>query len=190
MYSPKKIVQIIKSITAREAFKKIPKLKKEQLWGGQLWTDGYFVSTVGKHGNEGMISNYVKKQGQSDKEYKRLYEQKHGDHDCVKHFTSNCCLNISLRYANEGGISDLLPQGILYPSRVELTWQSLIVSVNPQVKKKATHVVSIDSIVIPMEHQLLSLLPKPSQQIPWPLSIQAKNVDTNETTINAIRVPR
>ena len=41
MYSPKKIVQIIKSITAREIFKKCPLVKK-QLWGGELWTDGYF----------------------------------------------------------------------------------------------------------------------------------------------------
>ena len=55
MYSPKKIVQTIKSLTAREIFKRCPEVKK-QLWGGQLWTDGYFVSTVGKHGDEEMIS--------------------------------------------------------------------------------------------------------------------------------------
>ena len=33
MYSPKKIVQIIKSITAREIFRQMPEVKK-QLWGG------------------------------------------------------------------------------------------------------------------------------------------------------------
>jgi REP element-mobilizing transposase RayT len=55
MYSPKKIVQIIKSITAREVFKKCPKVK-EELWGGEFWSDGYFVSTVGKHGDETMIT--------------------------------------------------------------------------------------------------------------------------------------
>jgi putative transposase len=27
-----------------------------------LWTDGYLASTVGKHGNEQMIANYVKEQ--------------------------------------------------------------------------------------------------------------------------------
>jgi putative transposase len=73
MYSPKKIVQIIKSITAREIFVACPEVKK-QLWGGELWTAGYFVSTVGQHGNEKMISEYIKKQGR-EKEYKQLHNQ-------------------------------------------------------------------------------------------------------------------
>lgn len=65
MMSPKKIVQLIKSLTAREIFKSCPEVKK-QLWGGQLWTDGYFISTVGAHGNEEMIKNYVQQQGKSE----------------------------------------------------------------------------------------------------------------------------
>ena len=65
MYSPKKIVQIIKSITAREIFKSCPEVK-QYLWGGQFWTDGYFVSTVGAHANEQMIKNYVQQQGKLD----------------------------------------------------------------------------------------------------------------------------
>ncbi|WP_353651667.1 transposase [Pseudoalteromonas sp. NBT06-2] len=28
---------------------------KKQLWGGELWTDGYFATTVGMHGNEDVI---------------------------------------------------------------------------------------------------------------------------------------
>jgi putative transposase len=71
MYSPKKIVQIIKSITAREIFEKCPLVKK-QLWGGELWSDGYFVTTVGKHGDEDVIRNYVKNQG--DDSYKELHK--------------------------------------------------------------------------------------------------------------------
>ena len=62
LYSPKKIVQIIKSITAREIFKACPEVKT-YLWGGEFWTDGYFISTVGAHGNEQMIRNYVQQQG-------------------------------------------------------------------------------------------------------------------------------
>lgn len=77
-YSPTQIVRIIKSLTAREIFKRIPEVKK-QLWGGEFWTEGYFVSTVGKHGDEDMIKNYVKKQGQSDKCYKLLHKQKRKD---------------------------------------------------------------------------------------------------------------
>ena len=72
MYSVKKIVQMIKSITVREVFKRCPEVKK-QLWGGEFWTDGYFASTVGKHGDEAKIAKYVKNQGQ---EYIKLYEDK------------------------------------------------------------------------------------------------------------------
>ena len=61
-YSPKKIVQIIKSLTAREIFKACPEVKR-YLWGGEFWSAGYFVSTVGAHGNEEMIRNYVQQQG-------------------------------------------------------------------------------------------------------------------------------
>src|SRR5215210_8535508 len=53
-YSPKKIVQRIKSITAREIFRACPAVKR-QLWGGEFWSDGYFISTVGRHGNESAI---------------------------------------------------------------------------------------------------------------------------------------
>jgi REP element-mobilizing transposase RayT len=62
MMSPKKIVQTIKSITAREIFRAIPKLRK-QLWGGEFWSDGYFISTVGAHATEEVIKQYVKEQG-------------------------------------------------------------------------------------------------------------------------------
>lgn len=37
-YSPKKIIQIIKSITAKEFFEKCPQVEK-MLWGGELWMD-------------------------------------------------------------------------------------------------------------------------------------------------------
>ena len=71
-YSVTKVVVMIKSFTAREIFKRCPQVKR-QLWGGEFWTDGYFASTVGKHGSEGMIANYVKEQG---KEYHRLHEDR------------------------------------------------------------------------------------------------------------------
>ncbi len=61
-YSVTKIVTMLKSITAREVFKRCPQVKR-QLWGGEFWSDGYFACTVGKHGDEGMIAKYVKQQG-------------------------------------------------------------------------------------------------------------------------------
>ena len=68
-YTVTKIVTMIKSLTARQVFAQCPQVKK-QLWGGEFWTDGYFASTVGKHGNEDMISTYVKNQGQT---YQQLH---------------------------------------------------------------------------------------------------------------------
>jgi putative transposase len=41
------VVRIFKSITARELFKQFPQLRKE-LWGGELWSDGYYFATVGE----------------------------------------------------------------------------------------------------------------------------------------------
>ncbi len=73
-YSPTKIVTKIKSITAREIFSKIPNVKKK-LWGGEFWSDGYFVSTVGEHANENVIREYVKNQGRKGK-YKQLHKEK------------------------------------------------------------------------------------------------------------------
>ncbi len=73
MYSPTQTVRTVKSITAREIFQRVPEVKK-QLWGGEFWAKGYFVSTVGKHGNEKEIAEYVKNQG-LEKKYKVLHKQ-------------------------------------------------------------------------------------------------------------------
>ena len=68
-YSPAQIAKIVKSITAREVFARCPDVKKK-LWGGNFWTSGYYVTTVSEHGNEDVIANYVKNQGD---EYKKLF---------------------------------------------------------------------------------------------------------------------
>ena len=73
LYSPKRLVQLIKSITAREIFRRCPEVKK-QLWGGEFWTDGYFVSTVGQHSTESVIRQYIQKQG-TESQYEQLYEE-------------------------------------------------------------------------------------------------------------------
>ena len=70
--SATQIIKMLKSITAREIFRQHPEVKK-QLWGGEFGTDGYYVSTVGKHGNEDAISKYVREQG-VEKEYKTLHK--------------------------------------------------------------------------------------------------------------------
>ena len=70
-YSPTKIVRTIKSITAREIFRQIPSIKKE-LWDGEFWTDGYYINTVSKRGNEDVVRQYVKKQG-NEGDYEQLH---------------------------------------------------------------------------------------------------------------------
>ena len=66
---PKRVVQIIKSITAREIFKEYSEIKQE-LWGGKFWTSGYYINTVDQYGNEETIKRYVKDQGM---EYQQIY---------------------------------------------------------------------------------------------------------------------
>ena len=67
-YSPTSIIKKVKSITAREIIKKHPEIKRE-LWGGEIWTAGYFVNTVSKYGSEAVIKNYLQNQGKNDFEY-------------------------------------------------------------------------------------------------------------------------
>ena len=61
-YAPGQLVRLYKSITARELFKRHPELKKE-LWGGELWSDGYYVATVGEKGNWSVVERYIRDQG-------------------------------------------------------------------------------------------------------------------------------
>jgi len=64
-YSPTKIVRTIKSITARQVFRLAPEVRLK-LWGGEFWSDGYYINTVSRHGNENVVTEYVKKQGRKD----------------------------------------------------------------------------------------------------------------------------
>src|SRR4028119_878261 len=61
-YSPTKIVRTIKSITAKEIFRQLPEEKK-QLWGGEFWSDDYYISTVGARSSEEAMKSYIKNQG-------------------------------------------------------------------------------------------------------------------------------
>ena len=65
-----RIVTVIKSITAKEIFHHHKEVRK-LLWGGNLWTSGYYVNTVGHYANEEGIRKYIVGQGA----YKRLHVQ-------------------------------------------------------------------------------------------------------------------
>lgn len=72
-YRPRKIVQTVKSLTARQGFVGAPEVK-QQLWGGEFWGKGYFMTTVGQHGNEKVIATDIRKQG-TEPAYKQLHKQ-------------------------------------------------------------------------------------------------------------------
>ena len=69
--SPMQIITIIKSITARKVFEQFPDLKKKELWGGEFWSDGKYIATVGDSANEETIRRYIKNQSMDKKEINR-----------------------------------------------------------------------------------------------------------------------
>lgn len=71
MLSPKKIVNTVKSLLAREIFRFHPEVK-HFLWGGKFWASGYYINTVGQYANEEVIKKYVQGQGRKD-EYEKIH---------------------------------------------------------------------------------------------------------------------
>ena len=70
-YSLSRIFQIVKSITAIQLFKRHPDLKNE-LWGGEFWSDGGYVGSVGEGVNAEIIREYIKKQGRKPAQLKLI----------------------------------------------------------------------------------------------------------------------
>jgi len=60
-YSVTKIITMIKSLTARQIFQRVPTVKK-QLWGGEFWGDGYFVRSIGDQVTSEIIRRYIRYQ--------------------------------------------------------------------------------------------------------------------------------
>ena len=70
-HSPTEIIRTIKSATAKRIFAEHPEVKK-MLWGGEFWSDGFFVSSAGKFTSENVIREYVRNQG-NEESYRQLY---------------------------------------------------------------------------------------------------------------------
>ena len=69
-YSGGQVIKLIKSMTAQKIFKNLPEVKKE-LWGGEFWTDGYYIATISNKGNRETIAKYIRNQGR-EKDIKQL----------------------------------------------------------------------------------------------------------------------
>jgi len=73
-YSGGQVVKIIKSVTGKRVFEMVPEVKKS-LWGGEFWTDGYYIGTVSPKGTKGVIEKYIKNQGRGkDLEQLKMFE--------------------------------------------------------------------------------------------------------------------
>lgn len=73
-YSGGEVVKLIKSITGKKVFQEVPEIKK-QLWGGEFWTDGYYIATISGKGNKAVIEKYIKDQGKvEDLKQLKLFE--------------------------------------------------------------------------------------------------------------------
>jgi putative transposase len=68
--SPAELANIVKGNISREFFLHHPEVKIF-LWGGNLWSAGYYINTVG-NANMQTVKNYVKNQGYP--QYKQLHQ--------------------------------------------------------------------------------------------------------------------
>ena len=74
--SAAQIIKTVKNITAKEIYKRFPEVK-EKLWGGQFWSDGYYVSTVGL--NEATVKKYIREQELHDQMKDKLSVKEYED---------------------------------------------------------------------------------------------------------------
>ncbi len=72
-YAGGEVIRLIKSLTAKRILK-LERIRQE-LWGGEFWTDGYFIGTVSCKGDKKTIERYIEKQGQNLKDVQlRLFD--------------------------------------------------------------------------------------------------------------------
>ena len=69
-YSGGQVIRTIKSVTGQKIFEHVPDIKTE-LWGGEFWTDGYYIATISGKGNREVIEQYIRDQGR-EKDIKQL----------------------------------------------------------------------------------------------------------------------
>ena len=71
-YAGGQVIRLIKNLTSKQVFTHHSAVKK-YLWGGEFWTDGYYIATISGKGNKHVIQQYIKNQGrEKDIEQLRL----------------------------------------------------------------------------------------------------------------------
>ena len=59
--APARVMNVIKSLTARALYEEFPRLRKVQ-WSGKIWADGYYVGSSGEHVTSELIRRYIEYQ--------------------------------------------------------------------------------------------------------------------------------
>jgi len=73
-YSGGQVIRIIKGVTGQQIFERVPSIKSA-LWGGEFWTDGYYIATISGKGHKEVIERYIRNQGrEQDIGQLRLFE--------------------------------------------------------------------------------------------------------------------
>ena len=70
--APAKVMNVLKSITARELYREFPHLRRSH-WGGELWADGYYVGSAGDHITSELIEQYIEYQESEGAGENRLF---------------------------------------------------------------------------------------------------------------------
>ncbi len=66
-----KVMNVLKSITARELYAEFPRLRQSH-WGSKLWATGYYVESAGDHVTSDLIERYIEYQSDKDTGQRRL----------------------------------------------------------------------------------------------------------------------
>jgi len=64
-WSPAELVNVLKSVSAKQLFKEFPRLRKA-MWGGELWRSGSFVRATGAAVTAAVIQRYIRYQRSHD----------------------------------------------------------------------------------------------------------------------------
>lgn len=76
-HSPSEIMKTIKSISAIQFFKQFPDIKRKYFWGGKLWTESFYVETVGRSSEEAVrkyVQNQLKVLDRQEKQLKMIWD--------------------------------------------------------------------------------------------------------------------
>ena len=65
-------MQILKSISARQMLAQFPDIRR-QLWGGEFWSEGGYIGTVGDGVTTEIVKRYIQEQGSAEE--KDAFEQ-------------------------------------------------------------------------------------------------------------------